>query len=382
MEQLQRLQFDSDEQISRKEYLKRKRKNSKLLKKRSKITYMLMASFMALGVYIIIQLVIYKRYNSYKYTIGDQVNNQSVYSILFVTEGYTYDPVYSVSSILSSGEDEKSILPSSDLEQISVAQDCMYGIKGGTICRISRDGYQIEEIINDNVKKYIVQNGYIFYTSGDEERLKIYNLSSGETNTTDLTKVSQVLANNNYVFGIRHTTSEKSIYRLNYQGQDASKISGDEKVSYAIIDGDTIYFVNRSQEDKIYKVKADGSDLSKVADIKSVAHRGEISQVNGKRYMFVKENRLYYINAADEDTLWCYDFATGDNSKIISSSIEILQNVDNTIFYKIDKEMGVYLYNYDTKFMALVTKRRVKEFVIDTYVDVKAEPNNELEIPL
>ena len=50
--------------------------------------------------------------------------------------------------------------------------------------------------------------------------------------------------------------------------------------------------------------------------------------------------------------------------------------------YKIDKEMGVYLYNYDTKFMALVTKRRVKEFVIDTYVDVKAAPNNELEIPL
>lgn len=382
MEQLQRLQFDSDEQISRKEYLKRKRKNSKLLKKRSKITYMLMASFMALGVYIIIQLVIYKRYNSFKYTLGDQVNSQSVYSILFVTEGYTYDPVYSVSSILSSGEDEKSILPASDLEQINVTEECMYGIKDGTICKISRDGYQVEEIINDNAKKYIVQNGYILYTSGDEERLKTYNLATGETFSSDLTSIKQILADNNHVFGITHTTSDKAIYRVNYQGQGASKITGDEKVSYAIIDGDTIYFVNRSQEDKIYKVKGDGSDLSKVADIKSVAHRGEISQVNGKRYMFVKENRLYYINAADEDTLWCYDFATGDNTKIISSSIEILQNVDNTIFYKIDKEMGVYLYNYDTKFMALVTKRRVKEFVIDTYVDVKAEPNNELEIPL
>ena len=29
--------------------------------------------------------------------------------------------------------------------------------------------------------------------------------------------------------------------------------------------------------------------------------------------------------------------------------------------------MGVYLYNYNTSFMSLVTKRRVKEFVIDTY---------------
>ena len=66
----------------------------------------------------------------------------------------------------------------------------------------------------------------------------------------------------------------------------------------------------------------------------------------------------------------------GTNEKIISDSIEILQNVDNTIFYKIDKEMGVYLYNYDTKFMSLVTKRRVKEFVIDTYTDMFQDKNS------
>lgn len=382
MERVQRLQFDTDEQISRKEYLKRKRKNSQLLKKRSKITYILMACFMALAIYIIIQLIIYKRYNNFKYTAGDQVNSQSVYSILFVTEGYTYDPIYSVSTILSSGEDEKSILPSSDLEQISVTQECMYGIKDGVICRISRDKYNVEEIVSDNVKKYIVHNGNIIYTSGDEELLKIYNIANNATHTSDLRNVSQILANDNNVFGITHTTSDKSIYRLGYDGQGKTKISGDDKVSYAIIDNNAIYFVNRSHEDKIYKVNTDGSDMHKVADITSVAHRGEVTQVNGRRYMFVKDNRLYYINATDEDTLWCYDFATKDNSKIISSSIEILQNVDNTIFYKIDKEMGVYLYNYDTKFMALVTKRRVKEFVIDTYVDVKTQPTNELEIPL
>ena len=65
MEPLQRLQFDLEEQISRKEYLKRKRKNSKLLKKRSKITYILMATFMALAVYIIVQVIIYNKYNNF-----------------------------------------------------------------------------------------------------------------------------------------------------------------------------------------------------------------------------------------------------------------------------------------------------------------------------
>ena len=33
-------------------------------------------------------------------------------NIYFITEGYTYDPVYSISSITSLGENETSILPS------------------------------------------------------------------------------------------------------------------------------------------------------------------------------------------------------------------------------------------------------------------------------
>ena len=81
MKSLQRLQFDIGEQISRKEYLRRKKKKSQNIKKRSKITYILMATFMALAIYIIAQVVEYRRYNSFKYTLGDGENSQAVYNI-------------------------------------------------------------------------------------------------------------------------------------------------------------------------------------------------------------------------------------------------------------------------------------------------------------
>ena len=140
-----------------------------------------------------------------------------------------------------------------------------------------------------------------------------------------------------------------------------------------------IYFVNKSDSNKIYRVSSSGNDVTKVADIKTVADSGQVEEANGKKYMFIKDNKLYYINTDDEDALWCYDLKSGENKRIISASIEILQNIDNTVFYKIDKEMGVYLYNYDTSFMSLVTKRRVKEFVIDNYAqiptDVKIDNN-------
>ncbi len=376
MESLQRLQFDLGEQISRKEYLKRKRRNSKLLRKRSKITYILMATFMALGVYIIVQMFIYRKYNNFKYTLGDGVNNQAVYNIYFVTEGYTYNPTYSISSITSLGQDEKNILPASNIDQIHVEKDYIYGVKDGNVCKISKDKYEIEEVVKDNVKKYIKKGDMIFYTSGDSQRLKSYNIETKKINEFDLCNVEQILANDNNVFGITHTTDEKAIYSFGYSGQGKNKVSEDEKVSYAILDENTLYFVNKSDGNKIYCVAASGDGMRKVADISSVDSVGETEEVNGSRYMFTKDNYLYYINTDDEDTLWRYNFSDGTNERVISASIEILQNVDNTIFYKIDKEMGVYLYNYDTKFMSLVTKRRVKEFVIDTYTDMFQDENS------
>ena len=167
MKLLQRLQFDSGEEISRKEYLKRKKRNSKLLRKRSKITYILMATFMALAVYIIVQVFIYRKYNNFKYTLGEGVNDQAVYNIYFVTEGYTYDPVYSISSISSLGQDEKSILPSSNISSVIVDEDYLYGVRKGVICKINKSNYDIEELVNDDVKKYIKHNNIIIYTSTD-----------------------------------------------------------------------------------------------------------------------------------------------------------------------------------------------------------------------
>ncbi len=373
MESLQRLQFDLGEEISRKEYLKRKRKNSKLLRKRSKITYILMAIFMALTIYIVVQMFIYRQYNNFKYTLGEGVNDQAVYNIYFVTEGYTYNPTYSVSSITSLGQDEENILPSSNISQIVVEEDYLYGIRDGAVCRITKDKYEVEELIKDSVVNFIKKDDYVFYTAGDDKSLNSYNIVTKEKLAFNFTHVDQLLADENHVFAITNTPEEKAIYSFNYDGSGQNKISADAKVSYAILDNERIYFVNKADDNKIYSVKTSGDELAKVADIASVGNNGEIAEVNGNKYMFVKDQCLYYINTKDEDTLWRYNFEDKSNEKIISASIEILQNVDNTIFYKIDKEMGVYLYNYDTKFMSLITKRRVKEFVIDAYTDMFQE---------
>ena len=226
--------------------------------------------------------------------------------------------------------------------------------------KINKKSYEPVELIKDNVKKYIPTSSYIFYTSTNDKNLKSYNIETTEIKEFGLTGVEQLIVNDTYLFAV----ANNSIYRLNYDGQDKKKISKNANVSYAIEKDNIIYFVNRDDSNKIYRVDCDGNEMYKVADIKGV---DGVSSVNGQKYMFVKDNNLYYINPDDDSTLWRYNMENGENDKIISSSVEILQNVDDTIFYKINKEMGVYLYNYKTNFLAMVTKRRVKEFVIDTY---------------
>ena len=364
------MQFDIGEQISRKEYLRRKKKNSQSIKKRSKITYILMATFMALAIYIVVQVVVYRKYNSFKYTIGDGVSSQAVYNIYFVTEGYTYDPIYSISSISSLGENEKTVLPSSNINDIVVEKDYIYGTRDGAVCKVTKDKYEIEELFNDNVKKYVKDGNMIFYTCANGGVLKSYNEETKEVREFDISDVEQILIDSGSVFAITHKTDEKAIYKFDYAGGGKKKISGDSKVSYAIADGGRIYFVNRSDNNHICSIDEEGNDFKTLEGTVGISTTGPAKMVNGNKYMFVKDNGLYYVNKADEDSLWRYDLESGQKEKVISASIEILQNVDNTVFYKIDKEMGVYLYNYDTKFMSLITKRRVKEFVIDTYTDI------------
>ena len=217
------MQFDIGEQISRKEYLRRKKKNSQSIKKRSKITYILMATFMALAIYIVVQVVVYRKYNSFKYTIGDGVSSQAVYNIYFVTEGYTYDPIYSISSISSLGENEKTVLPSSNINDIVVEKDYIYGTRDGAVCKVTKDKYEIEELFNDNVKKYVKDGNMIFYTCANGGVLKSYNEETKEVREFDISDVEQILIDSGNVFAITHKTDEKAIYKFDYAGGGKKK---------------------------------------------------------------------------------------------------------------------------------------------------------------
>ena len=367
---MQRLQLDPEEKITRKEYLKRKKKQASGLKKRSKITYIVIGLMIVLSIYICAQYYVYSKENNFKYVAGDDVNKQQVYNVYYVSEGYTYTPVYSLNSINSNGFNDKTLYYNSGLTNVQVDNDYIYGIKDEGIYRLKKGTKELETLVEKDVSKYTIIDSNIYYITKSEQKLGFVDMSNMESKTFDISGICEIIADDNSLYLVQDQKTKKILVKYDKNGENKQELVTDENVSYIIQSQDKIFFVNKKDVNKIYSINKDGTSLQKVDDISSVSDKGNIKEIDGQKYMFINGNFLYYINVDDSNTLWRINLDSKEKDKVISVSVEILQNVSNTVFYKVKGEMGVYLYNYDTKFMSQVTKRKIKEFVVDEYEEV------------
>lgn len=373
---MQRLHLNPDEKLTIKEYLKRKKKQAKSLRKRSKITYIMLSVIVLLCIYVFTQFYVYNRNNNYKYTAGEGVNAQGVYNIYYVVAGYAYDPVYSISSINSNGFNDKTVYQNSDLVDIQANKDYIFGIKQGSLCRISKKSNELEVLVEKDVSKYKLDNNRLYYICESDFKLRYINLENKEMKDLAMNNVSEVLVDANNIFVVKDQKTQKSVFKYDKEGQNELALTKNSNVSYVIQDDKSIYYVNKNDNNRIYKVGKDGSNEDKLADISSVSDKGEIKEIDGSKNMFVNNGELYYINVEDSDTLWKINLSNKEKNKVMYVQVEILQNVDNTCYYKVKNEMGVYLYNLDTNFMSQISKRKVKEFFVDKTEEVKNTNQN------
>ena len=362
-----RLQLNPEEEITRKEYLKRKKKQKQSLKKKSKISYIMVGALVILAVYVFFQFYVYSKSNNYKYVEGDGVSNQKVYNMYYVTEGYTYDPVYSLSSIRTDGFNDTLIYQNSGMHDIISKNNYIYGIKNGALCRFSKENSETETLVNSGVEKYTLTDTRVYYIANN--KLSYIDVNTKENKEFSIDNVSEVLVDNNNLYVAKLEKTKKILVRYDLEGGSELKLTNSQNVSYIIQDENSIYFVNKADGNKIYKIGKDGSNSTSLSDAVGISDKGNIKEIDGNKYLFVSNGKLYYINPSDSNSLWSVSLSDNSKEKVIYGSVQILQNVDDTVFYKVKNEMGIYLYNYNTKFMSKVTNRNVSEFSIDGITD-------------
>ena len=206
---MQRLQLDPEEKITRKEYLRRKRKQANGLKKRSKITYIVIGLMVVLTIYIFAQYYVYSKENNFKYVAGDDVEKQQVYNVYYVTEGYTYTPVYSLNSINSNGFNDKTLYYNSGLTNVQIDNDYVYGIKDEGIYRLKKGTKELETLIEKDILKYTIDGDRIYYITSKEAKLGYVDLNTIENKVFDISDVSEVIADENNLYVVQDQKTKK-----------------------------------------------------------------------------------------------------------------------------------------------------------------------------
>ena len=305
---MQRIQLEEDEKITRKEYLKRKKKQSKRIRKKSKITYILTLFFIVLVLYIVFQIVIYRRKNNFSYLADDSVNSQALYNVYYVTEGYSYNPKYSLNSIYSNGFNESTVSYELGFYNIRITPEYVIGMKDGKLFSCSKNEKDVVQLYDQDIKNFTIYGNEVYMILADNSKLYKYDLQTKENKYLNIDNVIEVLADENNVFVAKDEKIKKQLYKLDKQGDNISKIAPDANVSYVIESKDKLYFVNKADSNKIYSINKDGSDCKKLADICSASDRGVMRGVDGSKYMYVYNDYLYYVNSSDNDNLWKYKY--------------------------------------------------------------------------
>ena len=371
---MQRVQLEEDEKLTRKEYLKRKKKqSSNIRKKKSKLTYITFFLVAVVGIYLIAQIYVYSKENNFKYVEDELSKAQKVYNVYYVTEGYTYNPVYTLNSIYSNGFEDKIVYSNSGLTNIKISGDYIYGTKEGGLYRLKKKGDEIEPLIEKDLEKFNVYGDFVYYTQGSNNALKSFNVNTKEIRDLGIDNIVEIAIDENFLFVVKDETTQKTIYRLNKEGKDKKELTKKSNVSYIIQSADKIYFVNKKDSNKIYSVTKNGENESKVADIKTSSDSGQIKEIDGSKYMFIRNNELYYVNVEDTNKLFKINLETKAVEEVLPMSVELLQGIDETVFYKIKGEMGIYLYNLDTKFMSQITNRKLRDFYVDISEQISLE---------
>ena len=249
-----RLQLEENEEISRKEYLKRKKKQAKLLKKKSKITYIIIFIVILLIAYIAIQMFVYNQKNNYKYLSDENVDRQKVYNVYYVTEGYTYNPTYSLNSIYSNGINDSILASNIGMMDICVTKDFVVGIKENKLYSYNKQNSELKELSDKTVEKFTIYNDIVYIILKDNKAVCTYNLITSEFLELNIKQATEILIDDNNIFVAKDEITKKRLYSYDKNGGNEKLLDKNSNVSYVIQNSNVLYFVNKADGNKIYTI--------------------------------------------------------------------------------------------------------------------------------
>ena len=342
------MEYSNGNTMTRKEYLKSKKKTNFLL---SKLKYVLLIiAVILLSIYVFKQLNVYNNVTKLANKVVEETKLARTMTMYYVSEPYTKDGSTSVVLYKSYDESRTQIVGSENLTKIKVVENKLYGIcdnKLYTIDLLTNDKVQI---LDKKVQDYLIQQEAIYLNLGDG--IYKYIMSSGQTKKIIDGKCYQMIVDDNNLYVITDGKTSKSIIKYNLNGKKEKELSDKYIVTGIMLNGNNIYFTN-SKDANLYMVSKSGGKIQKVMDDK-------VAKVEN---VVCYKDVIYYINKSDNNTLYMYNIKTKEIKLVIKKNIESIQIDRNIIYYTVAGTIGINKLDITTEKTSQITSARTTEYL-------------------
>ena len=343
------MEYSKDNTMTRKEYLKSKKKNKLDF---SKLKYVLLfVVVILLGVYVFKQLKIYNNVTQIANKVVEESKLMRTMTMYYVSDSYTKEGQNIVTLYKSSDESRAAIVGTEKFNKISVIEKQLYGLVDNTLYSINltdNSKQKAVEGLDEKVQEYVVKDNNIYIRTNDG--IYKYNTDSKKLKQLIKGKSYQMVVNDSGIYVIASGKTSKSIIKYNLNGDEKSQLTGTYIVECMRVIEDKVYFVN-SKDAKLYCVSTNGGQITKLVDAKV------------KATVLKFNNNIYYINVSDSNTLYNLNLKTGETKRIVKKNIESMQIDGAIIYYKVSNDLGIYKLDLETGKTSQVTSIRAKEYL-------------------
>lgn len=356
------MEYSSDKVMSRKEYLKSKKKSGFAIRI---IKYsLLLVVVVLLGVYLFKQLDVYNNVTKIANKVVEETALAKTMTMYYLSEGYSKDAKPNVVLYKASDESRTSIEGTENFYNIKLINGNLYGVAEGKLYVINLETKEKSELLNKDVKEYIIKGDKIYYyfEADKKEKTGIYVYDNTNRQDEQLINIViyQMLLDDNYIYVVSKGKTEKSLVRYNLNGSGRTILSNKEIITHIQIVKGNIYFIANNQ---LYKVSKSGKDLTRIFDEELYIDSDIKKEYSAKSIFAVAEDVVYYISNSEEKELCRYDMKTGEKQSIVKKDIESIQLVDNILYYKLNNSLQIYKTNIETGKSEKVTSIRGKQYI-------------------
>lgn len=183
---------------------------------------------------------------------------------------------------------------------------------GGKIYNIGTNGSGRKKICEDKSSYLEYADGYIYYRNESDGSM-VYKIKEDGTAKEKVSRPCDLFnIDSNFLYYLK----DGILKRKNLKTGDEIKIG--DTISTIVVQDSTVYFTDNSQN-KLYKMKNDGSDKIKICD-----DQFGTFNVNG--------NKIFYRNRSDNSKLYSIDLDGNNKQKISDISVALIISAGDYVY--------------------------------------------------